>query len=55
MRLYILRGAGVSLLIIGIPALLFMLFPDSPYIVFSYLFISYSYVIMCEYLYVVLQ
>ena len=56
MRVYMLRGAGVSLfVIIGIPVLLFMLFPDSLYIVSSYLFISYSYVISCGYLYVVLQ
>ena len=52
-----LRGARVPLfLIIGIPALLFMLFPDSIYITSSYhffpLFICYYCV---RYLYVILQ
>jgi len=56
-ELHVLRGAGVSLfLIIGSLTLLFMLFPDSIYIMSSYhffpLFICYHCV---RYLYVILQ
>jgi len=56
-ELHALWGARVSLfLTVGIPALLFMLFPDSIYIVprchFSLLFICFHGV---RYLYVILQ
>ena len=51
-----LQGAEVSLfLIIGIPTLLFMLFPDSLYIASICDFFIILYVIMCGCSYVILQ
>ena len=54
---YALQGAGVSLfLIIGILVLLFILFPDSIFIISGCHFLSFIHLLHCvRYLYVILQ